>query len=86
MKSVRDADEMMMITQNGKVVRTGINEMRVIGRATHGVRVITLKPGDKLVSVAKVVSEDNSQQELPLQPPDAQGTLPLSDDAEGNRE
>ena len=82
MKSVRDSDEMMMITQKGKVVRTGINEMRVIGRATQGVRVITLKPGDKLVSIAKVVSEDNSQQELPLQPPDAQGALPLSEDTE----
>ncbi|MCK5113356.1 MAG: DNA gyrase subunit A [Phycisphaerae bacterium] len=78
MKSVRDSDEMMMITQNGKVVRTGINEMRVIGRATQGVRVITLKPGDKLVSIAKVVSEDNSQQELPLEPPDAQQPLPLT--------
>jgi len=89
MKSVRDADEMMMITQNGKVVRTGINEMRVIGRATQGVRVITLKPGDKLVSIAKVVSEDNSQQELPLEPPDSQGTLHLSentDDVEGTKE
>ena len=70
MKSVRDADELMLITQNGKIIRTGLNEMRIIGRATQGVRVITLKPGDRLVSVAKVISEDNSQGCLPLEPGD----------------
>jgi DNA gyrase subunit A len=70
MKSIRDADELMMITQNGKIVRTGVNEMRIIGRATQGVRLITLKPGDKLVSVAKVVTEDDPQGDLQLQPDD----------------
>ncbi len=80
-KSIRDADEMMMITHNGQIVRTGVNEMRVIGRATQGVRVITLKPGDKLVAVARVISEDNDQQELPLkiEKPDPQGKLPLNE-------
>ena len=79
LKSVRDADELMMITLNGQIVRTGVNEMRVIGRATQGVRVISLKPSDKLVSVARVVSEDNDQQELPLETekPDPQKKLPI---------
>ena len=68
-----------MITLNGQIVRTGVNEMRVIGRATQGVRVITLKPSDKLVSVARVVSEDNDQHELPLEAdePDPQKKLPM---------
>ena len=70
MKSMRDADELMLITQQGKIVRTGLNEMRVIGRATQGVRVISLRPGDKLVSVARVVSDDNSQGTLRLPPGD----------------
>ncbi|MGB2824354.1 MAG: DNA gyrase subunit A, partial [Phycisphaerae bacterium] len=55
MKAMRDADELMLITQQGKIVRTGLGDIRVIGRATQGVRVIGLKPGDLLVSVARVV-------------------------------
>ena len=70
MKSVRDADELMLITQAGMIVRTGVIEMRTIGRATQGVRVIALKPGDGLVAVARVVAEDNSQAQLPLEPPE----------------
>ncbi len=69
MKSMRDADELMLITQNGKIVRTGLHEMRVIGRATQGVRVISLRPGDRLVSVARVVTDGSSQGALRLEPP-----------------
>jgi len=76
MKSIRDADELMLITQNGKIVRTGVDEMRTIGRATQGVRVIALKPGDRLVSVARVVSEDNTQARLPLEADDRAETPP----------
>jgi len=81
MKSVRDADELMLITLNGMIVRTGVNELRSIGRATQGVRVIALKPGDKLVAVARVATEDNSQGTLPLDAPagETQGELPLAD-------
>ncbi|MFA6134395.1 MAG: DNA gyrase subunit A [Phycisphaerae bacterium] len=66
MKSIRDADELMLITQNGMIVRTGVNELRTIGRATQGVRLITLKEDDKLVAVARVVADDNTQGSLPL--------------------
>jgi DNA gyrase subunit A len=57
-KVVRDSDELMMITTNGMVVRTAVNELRTIGRATQGVRVIGLRAGDKLVSCARVVVEE----------------------------
>ena len=71
LKTVRDRDELMLITYNGQIVRTGIAELRVIGRATQGVRIITLKPGDTLVAVAKVLTEDDGDQpELPLTPDD----------------
>jgi DNA gyrase subunit A len=66
MKSMRDADELMLITSGGMIVRTGIGELRTIGRATQGVRVINLKKRDKLVGVARVVADDNSQRQLPL--------------------
>jgi hypothetical protein len=90
MKSMRDADELMLITQNGMIVRTGLNEMRVIGRATQGVRVIALRPGDKLVSVARVVSEDSSQGTLRLeageQPPEEDDSAPGGEQDEAARE
>jgi len=70
MKAMRDADELMLITSQGKIVRIGLSEMRVIGRATQGVRVIALRKGDKLVSVARVVSDDNTQGELDMAPGD----------------
>jgi len=62
MKSIRDADELMLITFHGMIVRIGANELRTIGRATQGVRLITLKEGDKLVAVARVVAEDSAGQ------------------------
>jgi DNA gyrase subunit A len=74
-KAMRDADELMLITSNGMIVRTGLGDMRVIGRATQGVRIITLKSGDKLVSVARVVSEDNTQGTLRMEPGDGEPDL-----------
>ncbi len=71
MKSIRDADELMLITSGGMIVRSAINEMRIIGRATQGVRVMALKAKDKLVAVARVVGDDNPQPQLPL---DAEST------------
>ncbi|MGA2266167.1 MAG: DNA gyrase subunit A [Phycisphaerae bacterium] len=60
LKSLRDADELMLITLHGMIVRTGAGDLRTIGRATQGVRLISLKEGDKLVAVARVVAEDDS--------------------------
>ncbi len=69
-KAMRDADELMLITFNGMIVRTGVEDIRTIGRATQGVRIIQLREGDKLVSVARVVTDDNSQRKLPLESPE----------------
>jgi len=81
MKSVRDNDELMMITSLGMIVRTGVSELRTIGRATQGVRLIALNPGDKLVSVARVATEESDQANLPLErdeggPPGNKGAKP----------
>jgi DNA gyrase subunit A len=62
MKIIRDADELMLITFGGMIVRIGVNELRTIGRATQGVRLITLKEDDRLVAVARVVAEDTAPQ------------------------
>ena len=82
MKSIRDADEMMLISSGGKIVRTGVNEMRIIGRATQGVKIIGLRPGDKLVGLARVITDDSNQ--LPLTPednaPQAEDNAPQAED------
>jgi DNA gyrase subunit A len=58
LKAVSDKDELMMITANGIIIRTGLEQIRSIGRNTQGVRLIKLKSGDKLVAAEKIVSED----------------------------
>ncbi len=58
-KAVTDADQLMVITRNGVVNRQRVDEMRVIGRATQGVRVVNLDKGDSVVDVALVVGGDD---------------------------
>ncbi|HOQ05959.1 MAG TPA: DNA gyrase subunit A [Anaerohalosphaeraceae bacterium] len=58
LKTVHDEDELMLITANGMMIRTGLEQIREIGRNTAGVRMITLKEGDKLVAAARIVPED----------------------------
>ena len=58
-KSVRDKDEFMMITAKGIIIRTGIEELRAIGRNTQGVRLIKLDEDDKVVAVARLAREDD---------------------------
>jgi DNA gyrase subunit A len=57
LKAVQDKDELMMITANGMIIRTGLEELRSIGRNTQGVRLINLKAGDKLVAAEKISPE-----------------------------
>ena len=59
MMTVRDDDELMLVTQAGQMMRIGIDpkSIRPIGRATQGVRIIRLNDDDKLVAVAPVASE-----------------------------
>ena len=56
-KSVVETDELMAITRNGVVNRQRVSEIRVIGRATHGVRLVNLDEGDLVVDVALVVGD-----------------------------
>jgi DNA gyrase subunit A len=56
--AVRDGDDIMFITAGGMVNRTRVAEIRVVGRNTQGVRVMGLKEGDKVASIAKVAKED----------------------------
>ncbi len=57
-KSVTDADDLMIINKSGIVIRIMVSELRVMGRATQGVRLITLKGNDEIASVARIDHED----------------------------
>ncbi len=56
--SVRDGDEIMLITKDGMVTRSKVEDIRIVGRNTQGVRVMNLNDGDKLVTIAKVAQEN----------------------------
>ena len=61
--SVVNEDEIMMITADGQIVRIAASGISVIGRNTQGVRCIALRDGDRLVSCARVPSEDPPEAE-----------------------
>ncbi|GIK16791.1 MAG: DNA topoisomerase (ATP-hydrolyzing) [Planctomycetota bacterium] len=67
--AVRDDDEMMIITSKGMMLRTGLEAVREIGRATQGVRLIRLDEGDTVVAVARLAKEDQDEPDVP--PPGA---------------
>ena len=62
-KAVRDVDQFMVITRNGVVNRQRADEVRVIGRATKGVRLVNLDEGDQVVDVALVVGDNGNDDE-----------------------
>mgnify|MGYP003819565629 FL=1 len=62
LKDVSDQYDLLIITQNGNILRTPVNELRVMGRATQGVKLIDIKENDSIASVAYVeVSEDDNE-------------------------
>ena len=58
LKSVLPGDDLMLITAKGIIIRTGLDEIRSIGRNTQGVRLIKLKEDDKLVAAEVISAED----------------------------
>ena len=62
LKDVNDQYDLLIITQNGNILRTPVNELRVMGRATQGVKLIDIKENDSIASVAYVeVNEDDNE-------------------------
>ena len=62
MKIVTDDDDLMITTKNGIMIRMDMNSLRVMGRATQGVRVINLKSGVIIASVAKVPHSEEEEE------------------------
>ncbi len=59
--SVSETDEVMLLTAKGQSIRTRVKEIRETGRGAKGVRLVTLEPGDKLLSIARIVETDEQQ-------------------------
>jgi DNA gyrase subunit A len=69
--TVRDSDEIMLITVGGQMVRTGVKAIREASRNTMGVKLVNLADGDKLQAIAPVVSEHQEDEAT------GDGALPL---------
>lgn len=61
-KDVSDNEDLMIINKSGIVIRIGIDTLRVMGRATQGVRLITLKENDAIASITKVEREEEEEE------------------------
>ena len=64
--TVTDKDEIMLLTQQGQMVRTPVKDIREAGRNTQGVKLINLAENDKLTAIARVISE--TEEEVPGDP------------------
>ena len=63
-KTVKDGDDIMIITAKGIIIRTGLDELREIGRNTQGVRLIKLDDDDKVVAVERVVKDEKDEESV----------------------
>jgi DNA gyrase subunit A len=62
-KEVVDEDELMLITQKGIIIRQPVKQIKAIGRNTQGVKLINLDSGDKVVDVARVVTNEKNNKD-----------------------
>ena len=63
-KSVSDSDDLMIINKSGIAIRMEVINLRVMGRATQGVKLINLKQNDQIAAVAKVMKDDEAIEDV----------------------
>ena len=63
-KSVSDDDDLMIINKSGIAIRIEVSNLRVMGRATQGVKLINLKESDQIAAVAKVMKDDETIEDV----------------------
>jgi DNA gyrase subunit A len=78
MKLVCDDDELMLITQNGILIRTRVAEIRETGRNAQGVKLMRLDDGDRLVAMAKVEADDEAGEATGISDPEASNGQPAA--------
>ncbi len=81
-KAVTDENDIMIITKNGITIRMAVENIRVAGRATQGVRLISLRNNDDIAAIAKVEHQEEDEEESAATDENNSGT----DSAENNTE
>jgi len=64
LKSVSDNDDLMIINKSGIAIRMQVEDLRVMGRATQGVKLISIKEGDSIAAVAKVMKDEEEIEDV----------------------
>ena len=75
-KNVNDSNGLMIINKSGIAIRMSVKNLRVMGRATQGVKLINIKKGDSIAAVAKVMHEEQEEDTIELEnntPPAEEG-------------
>lgn len=80
-QNVTDEDGLMIINKSGVAIRMGMDEMRIMGRNTQGVKVINLKKNDEIAAIAKVEMDKDVEEEIEE---GAEGTEIVTDNQENN--
>ncbi|SHK41994.1 DNA gyrase subunit A [Maribacter aquivivus] len=65
-KNVTDSDDLMIINKSGIAIRMSVEDLRVMGRATQGVRLINIKGNDSIAAVAKVMKDEDDLEEAEI--------------------
>ncbi|MEZ2414802.1 DNA gyrase subunit A [Muriicola sp. E247] len=65
-KNVSDSDDLMIINKSGIAIRMSVDDLRTMGRATQGVKLINLKENDSIAAVAKVMKDEDNLEEVEL--------------------
>lgn len=63
-KNVTDSDDLMIINKSGIAIRIAVSDLRVMGRATQGVKLINIKENDSIAAVAKVMKDDEEVEDI----------------------
>tara|TARA_B110000879_G_scaffold86435_1_gene119298 strand:+ start:39150 stop:41681 length:2532 start_codon:yes stop_codon:yes gene_type:complete len=81
-KNVTDEDDLMIINKSGITIRMEVSDLRVMGRATQGVKLINIKDSDSIAAVAKVMHEEEEDVELQGEVEGQEGTSETSGTSE----
>ncbi len=84
LNSVTDNDDLMIINKSGLTIRIRVSDLRVMGRATQGVRLINIKGNDSIAAVAKVMKDEEEEVDTTnlVAPEDAEILPPVEDEIE----
>jgi DNA gyrase subunit A len=71
--TVTEEDEFMLMTSTGQSIRIRVNDIRETGRVTQGVKLLTLKEGEKLQDVSIVIPDGEDERSADASPPETAG-------------